>query len=1582
MKINNQQSTFKFTVCFFTAIFLLAITNISFAQDDDEDDDSQETRVSNNFDFELLGGVTSRLQPLGNSLMGDNIDKNTGAISFEHLDISLPGNSNLEVAIRRKIVTGIKFYSASQEAFGNWVLDLPIAYVTYGYTASASHPSFNNGCMTNAGTALTKGHYASAGYATAWFQKDAHTEGRLLKVPGKGLSGFQNEAQLLTSGLSDPKNNWKSGGQSVDSNGRCAEIAIAPDVTKYKFGRHTFRRAKEMRVPAYWENNRGGNSLSGYSYPTLSRKFAVYMVTEVEDIHGNWVRYDYSSGSEPRLKKIESNDGRLITIQYQASDNVGNSRLISKITANGREWIYEYDNLSLEKVTLPDGRYWELGVGTGLDETRPMLAMNLEPTAYYKCEPSEGSFAIKHPDGAIGTFILREEAHRKATVSTDMGESHLNTGPGWIYGSTGSHNYAGAYETNSYLCRNGYYQVGQEPSPDAGAYRAMSLIEKKITGPDLIGSTWAFQYGGHPGTPMTKSYTKITQPDGTVKTYNFHTFGTDHGLLESIDTMGSDSTTETVTYIYDVTQPVDPNCAIRGEYGDVTGSCYNSVKRPIKKRTISRESVNYVMESEFDKTNGIFNDYGRPNKITRYSSLDVNNKRITELDYWHNTNDNVIGMMETIKRNGKEFAHYDYFTKGLLQKVYRFGVKWSEYTYNTAGNLYTIQDALNYTATLSNYKRGKPQSIVRRDGSTLSRLVDNNGWVLSETDGLGTTIEYTYNDVGWMTGVNRPSPWTDTTVIYHSKGTANFRSVELRGTNESTTWYDTMLRPTLSRTKPTSGGGTTTYQSFEYDAMGKKTFISFPTKLATPTRGTELFFDGLGRMIEERENISPFASTTTEYLAGNQRKVTDPNGNHTTTTLSGFGSPSDGEITLIKSPENVSTQMNYDIYGNMISMTQFDRVGSASSTQNWYYDSRLRVCRHQVPETGSKLFQYDNANQITAYVEGYNTSNNCPALPSANKVSITYDELGREEFINYPAGTGDIAKTYDDNGNLLTLNRAGVNWTYTYDNLNHLSSEKLDIDNRNYDITYTYNNERELLTRTLPSGKVLSYSHDGVNRTTSVANGPTSYASNIAYNAFGSIKRVTYGNGMDLSQSYTTQGQLRSKYVEDENSDMWMDHFYQYDPNGNITEIANDDERIMSYDGLNRLESADGAWGNGSYSYDSLGNLKSKTLGSRTVISQYDYVHNRILASADSQNGNRSFSYDSKGNTTTAGSLSFTYDAANQPISMSGSSSGVYVYDGNLKRVKLVVNGKTIYNVFDQSGKLVLVDEQTDNNTTEYIHAAGQTIARIKNNIITYLHADHLGTPILGTTASGGSSFSEKYTPFGEKYYQNSQNDNVGGYTGHIYDSATDLTYMQARYYDPVIGRFYSNDPVGYTAQNPVMSFNRYLYVNNNPYKYTDPDGEFLLGAAVGFALDLTVQLIENGGDISKVDPLQLAGATAMGAIGGGIGNQIAKASTAISTLTKSTKIGAVTNITGNTVAGVTTEGVKSAALITVDSVAGTDYAGDTSSKVVDSIGSNAQTSTVNNVISGATNNSKLGQIAEIGVKAYSEISQALEDKQ
>ena len=79
-------------------------------------------------------------------------------------------------------------------------------------------------------------------------------------------------------------------------------------------------------------------------------------------------------------------------------------------------------------------------------------------------------------------------------------------------------------------------------------------------------------------------------------------------------------------------------------------------------------------------------------------------------------------------------------------------------------------------------------------------------------------------------------------------------------------------------------------------------------------------------------------------------------------------------------------------------------------------------------------------------------------------------------------------------------------------------------------------------------------------------------------------------------------------------------------------------------------------------------------------------------------------------------------------------------------------------------------------------------------------------------------------TPYGEKRIDDVANRDQGSFTGHIDDSATGLTYMQARYYDPTIGRFLSIDPVGFKSSN-AMLFNRYAYANNNPYKYIDPDG-------------------------------------------------------------------------------------------------------------------------------------------------------------
>ncbi len=116
---------------------------------------------------------------------------------------------------------------------------------------------------------------------------------------------------------------------------------------------------------------------------------------------------------------------------------------------------------------------------------------------------------------------------------------------------------------------------------------------------------------------------------------------------------------------------------------------------------------------------------------------------------------------------------------------------------------------------------------------------------------------------------------------------------------------------------------------------------------------------------------------------------------------------------------------------------------------------------------------------------------------------------------------------------------------------------------------------------------------------------------------------------------------------------------------------------------------------------------------------------------------------------------------------------------------------------------------------------------------VTYVHTDHLGSVVAESNQSGQITRRYHYRPFGETI--ETQQDDVS-YTGHKYDADLGLTYMQARYYDPVIGRFYANDPVGFTD---ISTFNRYAYVGNDPINRDDPTGKFGEATAAGCAITI-----------------------------------------------------------------------------------------------------------------------------------------------
>lgn len=126
--------------------------------------------------------------------------------------------------------------------------------------------------------------------------------------------------------------------------------------------------------------------------------------------------------------------------------------------------------------------------------------------------------------------------------------------------------------------------------------------------------------------------------------------------------------------------------------------------------------------------------------------------------------------------------------------------------------------------------------------------------------------------------------------------------------------------------------------------------------------------------------------------------------------------------------------------------------------------------------------------------------------------------------------------------------------------------------------------------------------------------------------------------------------------------------------------------------------------------------------------------------------------------------------------------------------------------------------------------------ARAQTTSITFFHNDVLGSPAVATDASGAVVWKESYLPYGHRLQAPAAGaNNKLWYAGKQLDPTTGLSYMGARYYSPVVGRFMGIDPVEFQEEN-VHSFNRYAYANNNPYKYVDPDGRhpLLVFAAVG----------------------------------------------------------------------------------------------------------------------------------------------------
>ena len=1423
-----------------------------------------------NFNYREQMKVDENVTSLTTDVFGDKIDNYSGDIEFNQTDISIPGNFGISVAVSRTLL-GPDNWTRETREFGNWSLAVP--YIKSNYITD-ENLSFGTASWPNRDF-CARPMNSNPSYSRAREGQTYRTSpneywiGEQLYIPG-----VNKQLVLENNGERVLKDGWKI--DCLSENGKDYFLVTSTTGTQYKFSQQKVVRAVknvnltvtptsancQIVIEENCQENEGV-TLGGDSPVNLPSFYMFLLVTEITDKFGNTVNYNYDGD---KLTSITSSDNRTITFDYNSDGH------IQFVHADTRTYEYKYNSSGLKTLTeviLPNNTKWEFDYSVANSpfwnlehvDYQPQLSVTNNLCLADNREYIEGTSYVKitHPSGLQGQFNVRNRCMSTAeTPKFRFPNTQFFKDTYWIQNDIrvyslsnktiklSGEEYVWKY---SYSNNPGYFE-GDSPSQAANSGRSAT---------------------GLTGTQI--AYTDVEMPEGDTVQYLFdRRFGARNGVLVKSNFMSAEGK---------LLKSVENKYSESPVYGDnklyypirVSPDEFDVLPQKSPSQTLNlrlseiKEKRHYVDGIDTYKVAySDFNTFDLPQTEKRYKVNSTDYMLLTK-EYHHDFELNHLNQIkkETSAKSSNlndvtlrietEFKDFTINSKAIEMPsvVKQLGRVVSKFTqYHDDGNIRTIHQNIDKQlgtgkrfSTYNNFYRGQPSVITlpkRYSNGTIeqSATYDYFGQITSIADLEGVKSYYKWDNVGRLISIDvandsflpeNQGKWLDGLFIWDDVNLTRTKAVCklaadrascIPGTIavEEFEQYDEMLR-LLSHRVTDVQNSSSRYAKHRYNYRNQRTFEAYPSENDNNLYGLTTSYDEFGRVVSVVRD--GFGTSIERYRARNIKEVIDEKGNKTEVTYISYGLPNDQEDFLgtVTYPEGVTLTHTYNNFNQLTSIEMEDVSGQSVEkvTEVRKYNTHGELCYVSRPETGVTLAGFNNVGEQVWSAKS-NNATGCVSTQPANATTLVLDNWGDKHQINYFDDTPDYHFLYDPQGRI-TLHQVGdIKTTFSYTNQGKLLSEILDIEGKQYQTSYVYNNTQDVVEIHYPQDLVVKQTVNGFGEITSIK-GQTpdellSILDNVKYHANGLPKSYQYGNGLTYESTWNSFDNKFSAMKLNGASGSVISKTYQYDEVGNLTRLQDlvDSSRSltnMRYDQLNRLASLSnsGNIGNSSFNYDGIGNIILNTSPNKKL--RYDYSSDETVKDSlsnvlrkvydDSQSG--SLVYD------------FDYDDSGNVIS-DGINSYTYLLDGNMYNMTSA-NGTTNYK-YNAVG--YRVSEQTDNDLTYFLYSQNGQL-RYQEKEFGYTQYIYLGNQLVAKLGNVVPSGDDEYRPFGDSV---SEIDSGPAYTGHYYDSESGLTYMGGRFYNAELGRFYSVDPQSYKT---MSTFNRYSYANNNPYRYLDPNGQY-----------------------------------------------------------------------------------------------------------------------------------------------------------